>query len=254
MEFLLFLAALSGLAYVVYRLVGRCTVFEYERGLKFSRGRLSGVLEPGEYWFSPLWVMIEKLDVRPVFISVAGQEVLSADGVTLKVSIAANYQVADAKKAWMSTRSYQESLYLELQTALRQIISGADIDTVMENRGEISAQLQSAVEPKAEELGLKLLSVSIKDIMFPGKLKEIFAQVVNARKQAQASMEAVRGEAAAMRSLANTAKLVEKNPALLQLRMLQTVGESSGNSLVMGLPQGVVVQPDSTANGEPASG
>jgi hypothetical protein len=78
--------------------------------------------------------------------------------------------------------------------------------------------------------------VSVKDIMFPGKLKETFAQVVAARKEGQASLEKARGETAALRNLANAAKMIESNPSLMQLRALQTLGGSTGNTLILGLP------------------
>lgn len=92
------------------------------------------------------------------------------------------------------------------------------------------------VKAKAADFGLRLITVSVKDIMFPGKLKEIFAQVVTARKEGLAALEKARGETAALRSLANAARMLEGNPNLLQLRLLQAVGESSGSTLVLGLP------------------
>jgi hypothetical protein len=91
-------------------------------------------------------------------------------------------------------------------------------------------------QAKAEELGLRLISVGLKDIMFPGKLKDVFAQVVSARKEGLAALYKARGETAALRNLANAAKMIESNPSLMQLRILQALGGSSGNSLVLGLP------------------
>ena len=94
--------------------------------------------------------------------------------------------------------------------------------------------------PKIKELGLNLISVSLKDIMFPGKLKEIFAQVVSARKEGLAALEKAKAETAALRNLANAAKMTEGNPNLMQLRLVQALGESSGNTLVLGMPsQGI---------------
>lgn len=92
-------------------------------------------------------------------------------------------------------------------------------------------------EEKIKELGLKLISVSLKDIMFPGKLKEIFAQVINARKECLAALEKARGETAALRNLANAAKMIDSNPNLMQLRLVQALGQSSGNTLILGMPQ-----------------
>jgi hypothetical protein len=127
-------------------------------------------------------------------------------------------------------------LYTELQLALRQIIGSADIESLLATRDEISKKLQDITQSKARELGLRLIAVSIKDIMFPGKLKETFAQIVTARKEGQAALEKARGETAALRNLANAAKMLESNPSLMQLRALQTLGGSTGNTLILGLP------------------
>ncbi len=216
--------------------VRRITLLEYEKGLRYSRGRFDRVLESGQYWYLPWFSIIQKLDVRPRFVSILGQEVLSSDGVTLKVSLAANYEVVKPDIAINTVQSFQDAVYLELQLSLRQIIGAADIDTILNNRNELSQKLMEMTEEKIQALGLKLISVSLKDIMFPGKLKEIFAQVVNAKKEGLAVLERARGESAALRNLANAAKMIEGNPNLMQLRLVQAIEQSSGNTLVLGMP------------------
>lgn len=216
--------------------VRRITILEYEIGLLYARGKFRKRLEPGQYWYTPLLTLIQKLDLRPRFVSITGQEVLSADGVTLKVSLAAHYEITDPVAATHKAQNFQESLYLELQIALREIIGSADIDAVLKSRSEFSKKLMELTEPKARGLGLNLISVHLKDILFPGKLKEVFAQVISARKEGLAILEKARGETAALRSLANAAKMIEANPHLIQLRLVQSLGQSSGNSLVFGMP------------------
>jgi hypothetical protein len=83
----------------------------------------------------------------------------------------------------------------------------------------------------------------VKDIMFPGDLKKIFAQVVKAQKEGQASLEKARGESAALRNLANAAKMLEGNPALMQLRVLQSVDAGTGNTMVLGMPSDMMPLP-----------
>ena len=209
----------------------RITILEYEKGLLYRQGRFSKTLEAGQYWYTPLLTLIQKLDLRPRFVSITGQEVLSSDGVTLKVSLAAHYEITDPVAATSRAQNFQDALYLELQIALREIIGSADIDTVLKSRSDFSKKLLELTEAKAQDLGLKLISVHVKDILFPGKLKEVFAQVISARKEGLAILEKARGETAALRSLANAAKMIEANPYLMQLRLVQ----SSGNSLVFGM-------------------
>ncbi len=237
MEYFLAIVVLVVVVVIFLKLgVRRITLLEYEKGLKYVMGKFQSVLEPGQYWYMPFFTIMQKIDVRPRFVSITGQEVLSSDGVTLKVSLAANFEITDPNTAINKVQSFQESLYLELQLALREIIGATDIDTVLSGRNELSQKLMEITEPKVTELGLRLISVNLKDIMFPGKLKDIFAQVVKAKKAGLAALEKARGETAALRNLANAAKMIEDNPNLMQLRLVQALGEASGNTLILGMP------------------
>ena len=211
-------------------------VYEYQKALKYSKGRYSGILDPGQYWIFSTFSSIVPVDIRPEFITIQGQDVLSADGVTLKVSLAAEFQVLDVHVAVNKNSNFRTALYLNLQMALREIVSKEKIEAFLENRAQISTRLMELTSTKASELGLKLISADVKDIMFPGEMKKVFSQVVKAQKEGQAALERARGETAALRNLANAARVMEDNPSLLQLRALQTLTDSSGNTLVLGIP------------------
>lgn len=244
MKTLIAIAVLAALAYALVKYgLRRTLILDYERGLLYAKGKFKKLLEPGLYWHSPLTTLIHKVDMRPRFLSITGQEILSADGVTLKISLAARYEIADLLAATNRSQDFEQALYLELQLALREIVSTADIDAVLPSRSEFSRKLLELTESKAQALGLKLLSAQIKDITFPGKLKEVFAQVVAARKEGLAILEKARGETAALRNLANAARLIEANPQLLQLRLVQSLGQSSGNSLVFGMSPAAPIAP-----------
>ena len=122
MEWIIFLLILMLLAAVAWRHIRLMTVYEYERGLKYFKGAFAELLEPGQYWFMPIVTTIHKVDVRPKYITLPGQEVLSADGVTLKVSLAASYEVENPNVAVNDAQDYEAALYLHLQIALRDII------------------------------------------------------------------------------------------------------------------------------------
>lgn len=230
---LLVAVALAGLL-----LFERVRVFEFERALKYRRGRFTTILGPGQHWVFRPTTSITKLDVRPRFVSVPGQEVLSSDGVGLRVSLAAEYELSDPARAVNEVENFQEALYLTLQLALRQIVGETPIDDLLEKRGELGDRLMELTKAPAEQFGLAVRRVELKDIMFPGALKKTFAQVVNARKEGLAALERARGETAALRNLANAARMIEASPSLLQLRLLQQIGESGGNTIVLGLPTG----------------
>lgn len=220
--------------------IKRVTVYEYQKGLKYTKGRYAATLDAGQYWILSTFSSIVPVDIRPQFVTIQGQDVLSADGVTLKVSLAAEFQVADPNAAINKNANFQNSLYLTLQMAVREIVGKEKIDTLIENRAGFSSKLTELTSGKATEFGLKLISADIKDIMFPGEMKKAFAQVVKAQKDGQAALERARGETAALRSLANAARMMDDNPNLLQLRALQAFGDSGGNTLVLGLPNGSI--------------
>lgn len=220
--------------------VRHVTVYEYQRGLKYTNGRYKATLGPGQYWMFSSFSSVVPVDIRPEFLSIQGQDVLSADGVTLKVSVAAEFQVADPNVAINKNASFKTSLYMTLQMALREIVGKEKIDVLIENRAGISAKLMELTSAKASEYGLKLISADIKDIMFPGEMKKAFAQVVKAQKEGQAALERARGETAALRSLANASRMMDDNPNLLHLRALQALADSSGNTLVWGFPSGSI--------------
>lgn len=213
----------------------RVIVFEYERGLRYTRGRFAGVLEPGSYWLWSRGTTIAKLDMRPTFVTVPAQEIPTSDGVSLKITVSAKYRVADPVQALHAVAAYQTALYTHLQIALREIVSGSAVDAVLENRAEIGRRLHEACAVRVAEFGLELLEADVKDIMLTGELKKMFAQVVKARQEGLAALERARGETAALRNLVNAAGLLEQRPSLLQLRLLQTVGQASGNTVVLGL-------------------
>lgn len=224
----------------------RVVVYENQRGLLYRDGKFQRQLEPGAHRVAPYNTRVTMVDMRPKFVSIMGQEVLSQDGVTLKVSLAAKYEIADPYAAVHKIENFQTALYLILQLTLREIIGGNKIDDLLEQRENFGERLMTRAMPPIAGLGLRLLSADIKDIMFPGELKKIFSQVIKARKEGQAALEKARGETAALRNLANAAKLLEANPALLQLRALQHLGESSGNSLVFGVSAASVSLPIKT--------
>ncbi len=214
----------------------RTTLMEYERGVRYFRGRFDRVVGPGVHWYAPFFVRLERVDIRPQHVSIAGQEVLSADGVALKVSLAVNFEVADPEVALNKAKDYSGALHLELQIAVREIIGGSDVDALLTGRDALGARMLEKCVPRGAALGVRLISVDVKDLMVPGKLKEMFAQVVAARKAGLAALEKARGETAALRHLSNAApggRSAESAPASTAARADGKLGEhgDSGNAV-----------------------
>ena len=235
--------ALAGGLRMWQRFVDLVTVYEFQRGLRYDRGRFTGVVAPGQYRILRPRTTIKTVDLRPRVVTVPGQEVISSDGVSIRVSLHAEYEIADPAVAVNEHADYSAAFYAALQTALRDAIAATEIDAILEQRSQIGATLTEATREEASRVGLALRRVELKDLMFPGELKRTFAQVVTARKEGLAALERARGETAALRNLANAARTMEGNPALMQLRVLQEIGSSSGNTVVLGFPAAVAPLP-----------
>jgi regulator of protease activity HflC (stomatin/prohibitin superfamily) len=228
---------------ILVLLVGRLfvsvvTVHDYERGLRYRQGRFSGLVDPGTHLVVRPISEIRVLDGRPAFMTIEGQEVLTADGVALKVSLVARYVVGDPVAAVTGDQSFARALYLELQLGLRETLAAGTVDDILGSRSKIGPAVLERIASPLARIGIELLSVEVRDLMLPGELKRLFAGVVAARKDGEAELERVRAETAALRNLANAGRMVEDNPGLLQLRILQQLGSTSGNTVMLTMPDG----------------
>lgn len=254
MEYFYYLAAGVVLLVLLTRLIyiKSITIFEYEKGLRYHRGKLVRVLEAGKYLYYAPATTIITVDTRPRITSVTGQEVITADSVSIKLSIALKYRVDDPFKAISSSEDYHNLLYTTVQAELRAVVARTGIDDLLETRLDLSRTLYKAVKEEIAPYGLELISAQIKDIMFPGELKKVFSQVIKAKKEGLATLEKVRAESAALRNLANAARMLEGNPTLAWLRLMQAVSETSGNTVVVNLsPDGGVIPLTSKTPREP---
>ena len=229
---------------VIYSLIRLIVIPEHNIGLLYRNGKFSRRLEAGVYRLSKSgnrWT-VKVYDTRRAILAIPGQELVTSDNVGLKVSVTVSYEIADPELLDRSVQNLTEALYSTVQLALRSAVGKRAIEEVLVARDEIGKEIFDQVVGELEAVGLKLFHTEIKDDMFPGELKRIFNEVVKARKEAQAMLEKARGETAALRHLANTAKIVRANPELLKLKELQVMSDTEGNTFVMGVSPVVPVQ------------
>jgi len=211
-------------------------------GLLYHKGKFVETLGAGRHvrWGRFFSTCLQ--DLRKTSLLVAGQDVLTADNVGLKLSLLVSYQVTDPAKAAHETQNWQGDLYHVAQIALRTVVSGVAVEALLNQRLEIGAQLLARAQPEAANIGINVNAVEVKDVMFPADLKRAFADVLKAKQEGQAALERARGESASLRNLANAARVLEGNPALMNLRLMQslTAAQNSGNTLVLGVPGGFV--------------
>jgi len=233
---LVLLLAIVVIAILARPIVRFVTVYDYQRGLRYRTGRFSGLVDTGPHVSLRGFNEIRVLDGRPTTLAVPGQEILTADGVALKITLTAQYVLADPVAAVNGSQDFLRSLYVALQAGLRDAIAGRTADDILSARAEIGPAVGAAIASDVARIGLEVLGVDVRDVMVPGELKRAFAGVVAARREGEAALERARGETAALRSLANAGRLVEDHPGLVQLRLLQQLEASSGNTVILGWP------------------
>ena len=207
------------------------TVYEYERGLLYQEGRLGPVLEPGRYTFWA-WepVDVVKVSLREMSHVVAGQGILTADRIEVRLSLVAQYRVADPVLAVNGVENYVEQLHQELQLALRDVIAGRTLDQVLDGRAELAAELHRLSAEPAKRYGVQMNRVGIRDVILPGEVRQVMMQEVQADRAGRAELVKARHEVAAARARANTAKVLTENPEVARLQEIEALVNLAGKS------------------------
>lgn len=198
---------------------------DYAAGILWIDGKVDRLLTPGAhaFWKFNRDVTVKSVDLRLQMTEVTGQEILTRDKVSLRLNLSATWRVTDVVKAYNELAKPEEQLYRELQFGLRSAVGTRSLDELLENKTLIDEIVSTQVRERLSPYGLSLEGVGVKDIVLPGEMKTILAQVVEAGKAAEANVIRRREETAATRSLLNTAKVMEDNPVALRLKELETL-------------------------------
>jgi regulator of protease activity HflC (stomatin/prohibitin superfamily) len=216
-----------------------CTIERNHVGVSFQDGEYVETLPPGEYafWHKVAASKVVEVDLREQTLDIAGQEIMTADKVSLRMNAVVTYRIVDARQAVTVSDGATQSLYREAQLALRAVVGTRDLDTFLTEKDTVTNAFEEAVRRRAGQLGLEVVSVGVRDIILPGEMKDLMNKVTEAKKAAEANLIVRREETAAMRSQANTAKVLADNPTLMRLReleVLEKVATSGKLSVVLG--------------------
>jgi regulator of protease activity HflC (stomatin/prohibitin superfamily) len=218
---------------------GIVVVYEHERGLLYRAGVFQRVLEPGRYrlwWWSRKSIRV--VDVRLTTVSIANQKLLTSDQITVTVNLSVSYRISDAAAAVNTVADCVAQLYSDVQLAARNAIGAATLDEVIADRGALGGTMRDTAASSTASYGVALESVGLKDIILSAKMRDVLAKEIEAKRIAQAMLLAAREEVAALRAMANAARMLEEHPGLLRLRELETVrsvAQAGGNTVVMGV-------------------
>lgn len=211
----------------------------WSAGLWWKNGEYQGRLAPGlhGWWKDIALIQVKNVDLREQTLDISGQEILTADHVTLRLNALVTYRVEDPLASVTRSTDAGLALYKAAQLALRVAVGGRELDALLAAKDVLAEELLAAIRPRAAELGLALGSVGVRDLILPGEMKTLLNRVVEARKAAEAALITRREETASIRMQANTAKVYESNPALMRLRELEAIENIAGKaslSIVLG--------------------
>lgn len=209
----------------------RRIIYDHQKGLLYRDGAFVRLVGAGRYRIDKERTEIEVYDMRESMLSIPVQDVLTADKVNVKISLAGLYSIADPQALKSAADHYLGRLYTDAQLALRDLVATLTVDELLNRRTELDDRLLEAVRNKAADMGLTLLRLAVRDIVLPANLKRAYAGIVEAQKEAQRQLEKARGEQAVLRSLANSSKMYDSNPSLLQARIVQALADGK-NTIV----------------------
>ena len=205
----------------------------------FRDGAYQSTLGAGTYAF---WKGVGKLklvdvELKELVLDISGQEIMTADKVTLRLNALVAYRVTDPVRSVMEVDSAAQALYRSAQLALREAVGAKDLDTLLVSKDALASELSERIRSRAAELGIAIVNAGVRDIILPGDMKDLMNKVTEAKKAAEASLITRREETASMRMQANTAKILESNPTLMKLKeleVLEKVADKANLTVLLG--------------------
>src|SRR5512147_253253 len=218
-----FLGVMAGLG--LYLFSGLRVLREYERAVYFFLGRSWGAKGPGLIYLPPLFARMQKVSLRVMALDIPPQDVITRDNISIKVNAVLYMLVRDPVKAVIGVENYLYATSQLAQTTLRSVLGETELDELLANREKINAILKKIIDQRAEDWGIEVSAVEVKDVDLPPEMKRAMARQAEAERERRAKVIAAEGEFQASEKLAQAAAIIGREPAAIQLRYLQTVTE-----------------------------
>ncbi len=200
---------------------------EYERGVVFRLGRLIPLKGPGLVVIWPIIDKLVKVSLRTVTMDVPPQDIITRDNITVKVNAVVYFRPIEPIKAITEVEDYYFATSQIAQTTLRSILGQSQLDDLLSKREELNTELQKVIDQQTEPWGVKVSAVEVKNVDLPSEMLRAIAKQAEAERERRAKIIHAEGEYQAAQQLADAAKIIQSEPATLQLRFLQTLTEIS---------------------------
>ena len=202
---------------------------EYERGVKFTAGKFTKILNPGWRLVFPIFQSYKKVDIRTKVDDVPEQEAITKDNVSVKINAVIYYKVFDASLAVLKVEDFYYATAQLAQTTMRNIVGSVTLDELLCEREKISTNIREIIDKETDPWGIKVENVELKDISLTDEMKRVIARAAEAEREKQAVITKSKGEAEAADNLAKAAKKLSEVPGALHLRTLETINDVSSD-------------------------
>lgn len=212
---------------------------EYERGILFTFGKFSKILNPGWNIVLPIIQSYSKVDIRTKVIDVPEQETITKDNVSVRINAVIYFSVFDASKAILGVEDFRYAISQLAQTTMRNAVGTVTLDELLGSREKISEEICAIIDKATDPWGIKVENVELKDVALPEEMKRVIAKAAEAEREKQAVITKAAGEVEASENLAKAAALMASTPGALHLRTLSTLNDLSSdqsNTIIFAVP------------------
>ena len=212
---------------------------EYERGIKYTLGKFSKIMEPGWNLVFPIFQTYEKVDIRTKAVDVPEQEAITKDNVSVKINAVIYYKVFNASKCVLAVQNYFYAVSQLAQTTMRNVVGSVTLDELLSEREKLSNQICDIIDKATDPWGIKVENVELKDVSLPEEMKRVIAKAAEAEREKQAVITKAAGEVEASKNLAKAAETMASVPGALHLRTLATINDVSSdqsNTIIFAVP------------------
>jgi len=212
---------------------------EYERGVKFSKGKFSKIMQPGWNLVLPIFESYKKIDIRTKVVDVPEQDVITKDNVSVRINAVIYYKIFDASKAILEVENFYYAVSQLAQTTMRNVVGSVSLNELLGEREKISIEICKIIDEATDPWGIKVENVELKDVSLPEEMKRVIARAAEAEREKEAILTKAKGEVEASKNLAIAAETMSSTPGALHLRTLSTINDISSdqsNTIIFCLP------------------
>lgn len=212
---------------------------QYQKGVKFSFGKFTGIMDPGWRLVIPVFQSFQKVDMRVKAVDVPDQEAITKDNISVRVNAVIYYKVANAEKAIIEVEDFYYAVSQLAQTTMRNVTGEVNLDELLSRRDEIAEKIRLIVDKATDAWGIQVQSVELKDVTLPEEMKRVIGKQAEAEREKRAVIIKAEGEVVASENLAKAAQTLAMSDGALHLRTLSTINDLSSdqsNTVIFAIP------------------